>query len=271
MCLFLLETDSRGLSNFYSCLASTVFLVWTFILDLYHYAVWWHYTPHDDTRCHCRSRKHKRYIPYHIVGDNQRKDILGDRPCTTDPCSNRHLSHIVVFHGRNYKPQARWSTVKANDSSATYIGFHTTTSNAAINIVHSEFRLSEKGMLGKGVYFARSIEDTIGKAQCEGGACIVAQIHMGKVFEFDKRTVYPIKGKSRRDEKLRDFVKLSKWHEEYDTCYMNHEIENKDEFCIKDPEKQIIKWVVVVDQASDPKVGQYGLDTEFDSTRCYCI
>ena len=37
------------------------------------------------------------------------------------------------------------------------------------------------------------------------------------------------------------------------------------------PEKQIIKWVVVVNEKYDGKVVQYGLDTKFDSTKCYCV
>ena len=145
------------------------------------------YSRNRDTRCHCRSRKHKRYLPYPIVGDTQRKDTLGNRPCTSHPCYNRHLSHVVIFHGKNYKPQPRWSMIKKKNGKATYIGFHTTTVDAAVSIVHSEFRPSSKGMLGKGVYFARSIDDTIGKAQISGGACIIAEVRMDRVFEFEKK------------------------------------------------------------------------------------
>ncbi|CAF4180133.1 unnamed protein product, partial [Adineta steineri] len=155
------ETDSRGLSHFYSCLLSLVFLIGTFLLDLYHYSVWWYYTPQIDTRCHCRSRKHKCYLPYHIVGNTSRKGILGDRECTSTNCRNRHLSHVVVFHSSSFKPQPHWCTLEENDPNATYIGFHTTTPEAAVSIVHSEFIPSSVGMLGKGVYFARSITDTI--------------------------------------------------------------------------------------------------------------
>jgi hypothetical protein len=205
-----------------------------------------------------------------MVGDTQRKNMLGDRPCTSDPCRNRHLSHVVVFHGKDYKPQARWSTLKKDDPKATYIGFHTTTPKAAVSIVHSEFRPSSEGMLGEGVYFARSIADTIGKAQNSGGACIIAEIRMGKVFEFDKNTIYLTRN-PRHDKALYSFVRSSEWQKDYDTCYMNHEDESKDEFCIKNAKKQIIKWVVVVDERYDKKVAQYGLNTEFDSTQCYCV
>ena len=197
---------------------------------------------------------------------------MGDRPCTTTPCMNRHLSHVVVFHGNDYKPQPRWSVVKKKDPGAkTYIGFHTTTPEAAVAIIHSEFKSSEKGMLGKGVYFARSIEDTIGKARSKGGACIIAEVRMGKVLEIQKHQVYWTRNSVTYDANLVDFVLSSKWHADYDTCYLNHDKENKDEFCIKDPVKQIIKWVVVVDKSYDKKVEQDGLDTEFDSTACFCV
>jgi hypothetical protein len=35
---------------------------------------------------------------------------------------------------------------------------------------------------------------------------------------------------------------------------MNHKLDNENEFCIKNPEKQIIKWVVVVEADHDRKV-----------------
>ncbi|CAF3815023.1 unnamed protein product [Rotaria sp. Silwood1] len=92
---------------------------------------------------------------------------------------------------------------------ATYIGFHTTIVDYADSIVHSEFRASDKGMLGKGVYCARSIANTIGKAQCEGGACIIAEIRMGKVFEFDKQTIYSTGKSTQRDQQLYHFVRFS--------------------------------------------------------------
>ena len=184
---------------------------------------------------------------------------------------NRHLSHVVVFHGKDYKPQARWSSLKGRNLRTTYIGFHTTTPEFAVSIVHSEFRSSPSGVLGKGVYFARSIEDTIGKAQTPGGACIIAEVRMGRVFEFDKHTVFRTEKTTGLDRKKHQFIRSSEWHAEYDTCYMNHDNESKDEFCIKDPAKQIVKWVVVIDRAHDEKVEKYGLDTEFDSTKCFCV
>ena len=269
---FLLETDKRGQSNFYTCLLSLVFLFGTFLLDVHHYAVWWCYTPSIDTRCHCRSRKHKRYLPYHLAGAQQRKDIRGDRPCTTDPCNNRHLSHITIFHADSYKPQPRWSKLRPRKANETYVGFHTTLPKDAVSIAHSEFKPSTKGMLGKGVYFARSITDTLGKTAGKRGACIVAMIRMGRVFELNKINVMSGRSNAHYDHTLQEFVTSSAWHKDYDTCYMNHnEDESKDEFCIKDPKTQVIKWIVLVDKEYDTKVAAYGLDKEFGTTQCYCV
>ncbi|CAF1091682.1 unnamed protein product [Adineta ricciae] len=267
------KSDRRGQSNFYTCSVSMIFLAGTLLLDLYHYGVWWCYTPSIDTRCHCRSRKHKRYLPYHIVGKENRKDMIGDRECAVRDCRNRHLSHVAIFHSESYHPQPRWSRLKAEDPAATYIGFHVTKASSAVSIVHSEFHRSSQGMLGKGVYFARSTAGARAKAEAgkSGGAFIIAVVKMGKVFEVDKRQIYRTKTSRTFDKTLHDFVFESKWHAKYDTCYMNHDDESKDEFCIKDPESQILKWVVVIEKEYDTKVKEYGLDTEFDSTVCYCV
>ncbi|CAF2823856.1 unnamed protein product [Rotaria sp. Silwood2] len=135
---------------------------------MYRYVVWWHYRPKCDIRCHFHSSEHKRYLPYHFVGERRQKDVWRDRPCNTDPCPNRMLEHIVIFHAGDYKLQPRWHELNAVDLNATYIGFHTTTAQAAVAIAHSDFRPSSSGMLGSGAYFARSIEDTFGKANSHG-------------------------------------------------------------------------------------------------------
>ncbi|CAF4201776.1 unnamed protein product, partial [Rotaria sordida] len=96
------------------------------------------------------------------------------------------------------------------------------------------------------VYFARSIEGTIGKAKSSGGATIIAEIRMGKVYEVD------------RDHIANNHPNFKK--EIYE-----------DEFAIRNANKQIVKWVMVIDQQFDSKVEDYGLITEFDSTKCFCI
>ena len=242
------------------------------ILDIHRYSIWWCYTPSTDNTCCGRSSKHKRYIPYHMATDKVRTGMVGDRPCTQNPCRNRHLSHVVVFHSEAFRPQQRWSIVKQRSRKGIYIGFHITSPEAAAAIVHSEFRPGAKGgMLGKGVYFGRSMANAKEKAVGGQGAYIVAEIKMGKVYEFDKQVIYDVPPGSRRDHEIYDIVRNSKWHEDYDTCYMNHPNEARDEFCIKDPHNQILKWVVVVDQKHDYKVAEYGLNHEFDSTKCFCV
>ena len=275
------ENQDHGLMAIL-CGASLVLLLLTLLLDVYRYQVWWYYTPQNDTRC-CRSSKHERYIPYHMIGDNRDAQIFGDRPCNEQPCRKTTLDHIAVFHARNYQPQRRWSDIKNDlvvkhpfccarcqkkDNQPHHIGFHTTTPEAAIAIARSNFRPSSKGMLGAGVYCARSVEGTDDKANSYG-AWIVAEIRMGKVYEIEKPHIMP--GHSRYDHQLAVFVRSSQWHGEYDTCYLIHDQDRLNEFCIKDPEIQIIKWTIVIEKEFDNKVSQYGLDTEFNSTKWCCI
>jgi hypothetical protein len=145
-----------------------------FLLDVYHYCVWWHYTPYlDTTCCCCHSRKHVRYLPYLLVGAYRDNTNWGDRTCMKNPCLNRRLEHIATFHSSVYQPQERWTDLfkpkppfDSNEkpkSDSTYIGFHTTTPEAAVNIAKTNFIPSRRGMLGPGMYFARSLAATIGK------------------------------------------------------------------------------------------------------------
>lgn len=177
------SSDKNNASNLAGVTAFTlVCLFLTLLLDLYHYCVWWHYTPYKDTTCCCcRSRKHGRYLPYLLVGSYREKSELGNQPCTNNPCPKRRLEHIATFHSSKYEPQARWTDlpqpepVDPNDpkakpkSAPTYIGFHTTTPEAAVSIVKTEFKPSPSGMLGGDLYFARSLEATIGKVGQNGG------------------------------------------------------------------------------------------------------
>ncbi|UJR34222.1 hypothetical protein I4U23_021628 [Adineta vaga] len=269
------------------CALSLIFIFNTLCLDFYRYWVWWHYTPKRDTKCSFTSKKHERYLPYHMVGDYRDARTLGDRPCTDKPCHKRTLDHIAVFHCNDYQPQQRWSKIEKPplgdppksripckksdefDNQPHYIGFHTTDPDAAISIAHSEFRPGTCGWIGAGVYFARSIVGTIGKAKSDGGAYIIAEIRMGKVYEVERDVI--TKGHEKFNPEIYDFAHHSKWQEKFDTCYMLQNPESRDEFVIKDAKKQIVKWVMVIDERFDPKVERYGLLTEFDSTECGCI
>ena len=279
--------DNDGGSLAVVCAFSLIFIFNTLCLDFYRYWVWWHYTPQRDTRCHLKPNKHERFIPYHMMGFFHNSETMGNRPCTDTLCRKKTLDHIAVFHSTDYQPQPRWRDIpkpplagppkskipciksKEIDNQPHYIGFHTTDPDAAVSIAHSDFRTGTCGWIGAGAYFARSVSATWGKAKSDGGAHIIAEIRMGKVYEVERNVI--TKGHPRFDKDIYDYAHHSKWHADYDTCYMIQNEEMKDEFAIKDPESQIVKWVIVIEPGFDSKVEKYGLLTEFEQTRCRCI
>ena len=240
------------------CAVSLACLALILPLDLYHYCVWWHYRPSCDTQCSMLSKKHRRYIPYHLMGDN-RTMCLGDKPCLDgQSCSNRTLEHIMIFHLSDHKPQPRFFDLpQTTPGKVRYIGFHQTSPTAAVSIAHSDFRISDtyKGtMLGHGVYFARSIDATQGKAN-NGGAYICAEIEMGRVRKVGKEAYNNVyRGKN-------------DWWSEYDATYFCHVDDERDEFCVKSPD-QVLHWIMVVDEDADTKVEKHGLKKEFEETWC---
>ena len=153
------------------CGISCIFLIMQLLLDYYQYYTLWHYVPDEDK--HSRStlsKKHKRYLPYHLLGHN-RTDNIGNYPCKYDVhCHNRELEHIMIFHSSGFQPQPRWSEVRSFTTGGIYIGFHQTKPEYAIGIAHSDFQPSTKPpqMLGFGIYFARSLKNTFGKARNQG-------------------------------------------------------------------------------------------------------
>jgi hypothetical protein len=254
--------DSAGTLLAVVCTLSLIFPVLAILLDVYHYRVWWHYRPScDQISRRTLSRKHVRYIPYHLVGNNRNNMHMGNKPCDSMgpnfKCPKRSLEHLIIFHLDDYKPQERWGLLPP-DEATTYVGFHRTKAESAVGIAHSDFRqsMTPPQMLGFGVYFARSIAHTEGKARF-AGALICAEIRMGRV----KEVMY---------NQLNTVRNSNAWWDDYDTVYYNHENDDRDEFCIKDP-AQILRWVIIVDEEHDTKVTEYGLDTEFDDTFCSCI
>jgi hypothetical protein len=246
---------------------SFFFLILTSILDYYHYRVWWHYKPHFknlevdfEMPITPLSTKHKRYIPYHLLGDN-RTNRFGDKPCSAGiECQNRRLEHISIFHFRGFNPQPRYRDIEQTTPGKNrYIGFHQTDPDSAILIAHSDFIVStkyESTMIGHGVYFARSREGTQKKAN-RHGAYICAEIDMGTVLELSPKERNFYRGKN-------------DWWDTHDTAYFCHSDPRLDEFCIKSP-TQILNWIIVVEKEFDTKVETYGLDQEFNDTSCWCI
>ncbi len=244
------------------CLISVIFSALSILFDFYHYRIWWYYRPSCDTLPRkTLSLKHIRYIPYHLVGNNRNDMHMGNRPCrlmTRDvKCPNRQLEHLIIFHMSDYKPQERWGLLSP-DERTVYVGFHCTSADSAIKIAHSDFlrAMRPPQMLGFGVYFARSIAGTGGKARFSG-ALICAEIRMGRVKEVTYSRLHTVSNSKQ-------------WWNDYDTVYYNHRDDNRDEFCVKDP-AQILRWVIVVNEENDSKVNEYGLATEFEDTMCGCI
>ncbi|CAF0734112.1 unnamed protein product [Didymodactylos carnosus] len=111
-------------------------------------------------------------------------------------------------------------------------------------------------LLGFGIYFARSIARTEGKAR-EAGAYICAEVRMGKVLEVTRNDTHRVSNSDM-------------WWTDYDTVYYRHDEEEKDEFCVKSPD-QVLRWIIYVEQPMDRKLGQYGMDVEYNDTACDCI
>lgn len=168
-------------------------------------------------------------------------------------------------------PDKKWRRLlcKAKDNQPNHIGFHITEPKFAIDIAHSDFFPSKKGWVGRAAYFARSIDGCEGKYRSKGGARIIAEIHMGKVYEIEREV--KTKTHARFDTAQYAYVHYGKWQEDYDTCYMVQEHKNREEFAIKNPASQIIKWAIVIERPHDHKVAKYQLDTEFDSPLCDCF
>ncbi|CAF3942147.1 unnamed protein product [Adineta steineri] len=73
------------------------------------------------------SSKHKRFIPYILLGDNCIMRF-GDKACSKGPqCKNRDLEHIFIFHFKGYNPQPRYFDLEQTTPGKNlYIGFHQT-------------------------------------------------------------------------------------------------------------------------------------------------
>lgn len=69
------------------------------------------------------------------------------------------------------------------------------------------------------------------------------------------------------DADIDEVKNTDSWWDTYDTIYYNHEEENRDEFCVKDP-KQILNWIIIM---NDDRLRRYGLNDEFSDSCCGCI
>lgn len=202
------------------CAASIVFILVSLAFDYYHYRMWWHYRPAGDNIGGKYCSAHRRYLPYHMLGEKRDPMTLGDEPCSRTPCNNRKLEHILICHYSDYNPQQRWPEISSETD--IYIGFHRRNPKKAIEMAHNGMELSKLNsdvkhtnprdgteskdlMLGIGIYFARSIDGTKGKARTTG-AIMCAEIRMGKVRVIERADIPSV-------------INSNAWHQEYDTIY----------------------------------------------------
>jgi len=75
------------------------------------------------------------------------------------------LEHILKCHDDLHIPTKKYNLNYYCTGRENYlIGFHRTTNDASLSMALSPFRCGSEGMFGAGIYFARSINQTIGKA-----------------------------------------------------------------------------------------------------------
>jgi hypothetical protein len=103
-----------------------------------------------------------------------------------DYCLSIDLQHILRNHNKLNIPTKKCNPWYYCAGKENYlIGFHQTTADAALKIACTGFRPGSDGMFGGGIYFARSIDHTFGKAHFTG-AFICALIDMGRMKTVTK-------------------------------------------------------------------------------------
>ena len=167
-----------------------------YAVDFYQYRVWWYYRPDGAYKrgrcCYCKQHfypAHQRFLPAPLLGKYREENIIGNRPCRNNVsgyCSDLSLEHIVIFHAFDFKPLRRYRLYVDK----TYIGFHRTIPEGAVGISKTGFRISSEPpqMLGFGVYFARSFQDTEGKARFAGKDFLF--VFRQCIYIFSNRCLY---------------------------------------------------------------------------------
>lgn len=68
-------------------------------------------------------------------------------------------------------------------------------------------------------------------------------------------------------DQIKEVQNTNTWWKDYDTIYYQQDSEDRDEFCIQSSD-QILEMIMLM---NDQRVEDYGLDREFEKTRCFCI
>lgn len=146
-------------------------------------------------------------------------------------CGSTNLEHILRCHKKLHIPIKKCNPYYCLTCRCNYlVGFHQTDPKFLRSIALNGLRLGRVGMFGSGIYFARSIADTYGKAQNEGGAIIVALVDMGKM-----KTVYYAN---------RSITQNNLNFEGYDSVYAEAGGDlTRDEFVVYSPDR-IKSWII---------------------------
>lgn len=164
------------------------------------------------------------------------EDQLGSMTCANifgnnQPCQITNAEHRAFSHPKEIFKSSFANCNYQKMGVNVCIGFHQTTIAAAKSILTTNFRPSENGMIGPGIYFANNYDITDHKKRgCgEGGAIFCAKIDMGRVFEIVSK------------DDQRDLSKS------YNSKYLHHMGGEKfDEFVVYSHE-QIIDYVIIVE------------------------
>ena len=189
---------------------------------LHFYRIWFYYRPDaaDDKKL-TYNGFHRGFMPLSMSHDQQTNHWQDSTCKKGNRCPSRNLFHVILYHSSD----TRYSPDQTKTGQFV-VGFHQTNHDAAYSIALSGFEPSKKGMLGKGVYFATSLNHTEFKAN-QFGAYICAEVHLGSIERTTQR------GGHEKDEK-------------YDTIYYEHPT-GADEFCVHNTD-QIRSWVILIDQ-----------------------
>ncbi len=206
----------------YSILAAFTLIPSVFLLVveyLHHHRLWFHYRPDVSARKKAtHDSHHMRFLPLSLTNDQQTSHWQSSRCDKGEACLSRNLYHVLMYHSRN----TRYSPNQTMDGQIV-VGFHQTSHVAAYSIAETGFRPSERGWIGRGVYFEKSLDHTEFKAN-QFGAYIWAQVDLGRTKRVKIGEPLP--------------------PPEYDTVYLAHD-RGADEFCVRNL-SQILSWIIVI-------------------------
>jgi hypothetical protein len=214
--IYLSKGEPNGL--FMLCLCILRLLIETFIFFYYDL-----YVPKAAEQIMDKlDKRHKRFLRF---------SELSSRVCSSAGfCTVNDIEHILRSHSIIQQPTrccnpAYWCNKEI------YIGFHQTTAETSLLIAQTGFKCGKEGMFGGGIYFARTIDETMYKAH-NFGAIICAIIDMGK---------FKIVNEAARD------ITIDKLREEgFDSVFAKSSptfLRTGDELVVYEPER-VIEWVV---------------------------